>query len=194
MEPASTSPGVDVPGPAHVVGAARRGARVRSTLVLGVVGTIVALVVAHFGGCSPLLVAPLVVGVALVTARAARVSLDSVYAEVDDLEAARNSAMADAMLKAQFLANMSHEIRTPMNGILGMAELLVQTKLDADQEQMATTIQSSAASGPPGTMTSCAHWLFGRRRPPSHTSLISVRWRSATRIASSFTGQASASM
>jgi signal transduction histidine kinase/CheY-like chemotaxis protein len=70
----------------------------------------------------------------------------SVSAQVDDLETARRGAMATALSKAQFLANMSHEIRTPMNGILGMAELLVRTRLDAEQEQMAATIHSSAES------------------------------------------------
>jgi signal transduction histidine kinase len=39
---------------------------------------------------------------------------------------------------------MSHEIRTPMNGILGMADLLARTRLDDDQQQMASTIQVSA--------------------------------------------------
>ena len=64
--------------------------------------------------------------------------------EVSGLENARQSAVAEAVAKAQFLANMSHEIRTPMNGILGMAELLVRTRLDGEQQQMATTIQASA--------------------------------------------------
>ena len=48
--------------------------------------------------------------------------------------------------KSEFLANMSHEIRTPMNGILGFAEILSTTTIDADQKHYIDVISSSGTS------------------------------------------------
>jgi two-component system, sensor histidine kinase and response regulator len=45
--------------------------------------------------------------------------------------------------KSQFLANMSHEIRTPLNGVLGMLELVRQTKLGPPQQRFIETARRS---------------------------------------------------
>ncbi|NUN05222.1 MAG: response regulator [Bdellovibrio sp.] len=54
------------------------------------------------------------------------------------LISAKNDALRSSQAKSEFLARMSHEIRTPMNAIMGMAELLKETKLSDDQKYYTT--------------------------------------------------------
>ena len=61
----------------------------------------------------------------------------------DELLAAREQALAASRSKSEFLSSMSHEIRTPMNAILGMADILSETELDADQRGYLETMRSN---------------------------------------------------
>lgn len=74
-----------------------------------------------------------------------RVDITDMKAQSEKLEQALEQARAANRAKGDFLANMSHEIRTPLNGVLGLADVLARTRLDADQRDLLHTLTASAA-------------------------------------------------
>jgi len=80
-------------------------------------------------------------------------TLEALSEEVEDrkkkevaLASALEQAESATRAKNTFLATMSHEIRTPMTGLLGMLEILRDTRLDVEQKDFVETAIGSAAS------------------------------------------------
>ncbi len=69
-----------------------------------------------------------------------------VFADVTELERARQVAEEATAAKASFLANMSHEIRTPLNSIIGFTDLLREDRtLDETQSRYLQLIQNAGS-------------------------------------------------
>ncbi|QQP88783.1 response regulator [Skermanella sp. TT6] len=63
---------------------------------------------------------------------------------IRQLTEAKVQAEAANRAKGRFLATVSHELRTPLTAIIGMGEMMMGTRLDGEQREMAATVNASA--------------------------------------------------
>jgi two-component system sensor histidine kinase/response regulator len=70
----------------------------------------------------------------------------AVRERTEEHQRARQVAEDADRAKSAFLAAMSHEIRTPMNGVMGMVDVLLETRLSAEQRDYLLTVKSSSVS------------------------------------------------
>lgn len=62
----------------------------------------------------------------------------------DELRKAKEISDAANQAKSMFISNMSHELRTPLNGIMGLTDLLLESRLEKDQSDYLNLIKESS--------------------------------------------------
>jgi two-component system sensor histidine kinase RpfC len=100
-----------------------------------VFGFAVVIAVTEYWRANPSLAAGLLIGLIILPVYAGTL--------IRKLSDAKRLAEDASRAKSLFLASVSHELRTPLNAVIGMSDLLRETRLDNEQRDMAGTIGTS---------------------------------------------------
>lgn len=66
------------------------------------------------------------------------------HQSIAELAVEKEKAQSADKAKSNFLATISHEMRTPLNGIVGISELLKETNLNKEQQQLISSLSYSS--------------------------------------------------